>query len=153
MDPREQLIRSMLGKTVHVIVDRPMGYLHGNILYPINYGYIPGVIAGDGEEQDAYILGVDVPLTSFDGRVIGVVRRKNDCEDKLVVAPEGMSFPPSRIAEAVYFQERYFDHTIEALSPCPRLLFHDSDRFMQDPPFSLFSKRSIIMVNISNEGG
>ena len=92
MDPREQIVRSLLGKTVHVEVDRPIGYRHGDTVYPINYGYIPGVIAGDGEAQDAYILGVTEPVSAFDGRVVAVIRRKNDCEDKLVVAPEGMVF-------------------------------------------------------------
>lgn len=115
MNAREQIVHSLLGKLVHVEVDRPIGYLHGDILYPINYGYIPGVIAGDGEEQDVYILGVDEPLTSFDGRVIGAVRRKNDCEDKLVAAPEGMVFHQGEIAQAVHFQEQYFVSTVDSL--------------------------------------
>lgn len=104
-----------MGKTVHVVVDRPIGYCHGDITYPINYGYIPGVMAEDGEEQDAYILGVDEPLEAFDGQVIGAIRRKNDCEDKLVVAPEGMVFHQGEIGEAVHFQEQYFITTIDAL--------------------------------------
>lgn len=115
MKHREALIRSMLGKTVHIIVDRPIGYDHNGIIYPVNYGFIPGLMAGDGEEQDAYILGVDVPLTEFSGRVIGAVRRKNDCEDKLVVAPEGVILHQAQIAAAVRFQEQFFDHSIEIL--------------------------------------
>lgn len=115
MDPRERIIHTFLGKTVHVEVDRPIGYRHGDIVYPINYGYIPGVIAGDGEAQDAYILGVKEPISAFDGRVIGAVRRKNDCEDKLVVAPEGMVFHQAQIAEAVCFQEKYFDSHVISL--------------------------------------
>ena len=116
MNERERLIRQMLGKTVHVIVDRPMGYDHQGIVYPINYGYIPGLMAGDGEAQDVYILGVKTPLSEFDGQVIGAVRRKNDAEDKLVAAPEGIFFSSSEIAEAVRFQEHYFDHSIQVLS-------------------------------------
>ena len=115
MDTRERIIHELLGKRVHVEVDRPIGYLHGDILYPVNYGYIPGIIAGDGEEQDAYILGVSEPLTAFDGQVIGAIRRKDDCEDKLVVAPEGTVFHQGQIAEAVHFQEQYFDSTIDSL--------------------------------------
>lgn len=115
MDTQEQLIQEFLGKTVHVEVDRPIGYVHGDIVYPINYGYIPGVIAGDGEEQDAYILGVSEPLSSFDGQVVGAIRRKGDCEDKLVVAPEGTVFHQGQIAEAVHFQEQYFDSYIISL--------------------------------------
>ena len=117
MDHREELIRNLLGKTVLICVDRPIGYNHNGLIYPVNYGFIPGIIAGDGEEQDAYILGVDVPLTEFNGWVVGAVRRKNDCEDKLVVAPEGMTFHRTEIAEAVRFQERFFDHTIEVFCP------------------------------------
>lgn len=115
MDTREQIIQSLLGQTVHVEVDRPIGYVHGDIVYPVNYGYIPGVMAGDGEAQDAYILGVTEPLSAFDGRVIGAVRRRDDCEDKLVVVPDGMVFNQAQIAEAVHFQEQYFDYTVDSL--------------------------------------
>lgn len=115
MDAREKIIQDLLGKPVHVEVDRPIGYQHCGMVYPINYGYIPGVIAGDGEEQDVYILGISEPLTSFDGRVVGAIRRKNDCEDKLVAAPEGMVFHQGQIAEAVHFQEQYFDSYIVSL--------------------------------------
>ena len=106
---REALIREYLGKMVTVVIDRPIGYQHGDIVYPINYGYVPGLIAGDGEEQDAYILGVSVPLTQFEGRVIGAAVRKDDCEDKLIVAPEGMTFSREQMANAVAFQEQFFD--------------------------------------------
>lgn len=115
MDTRERIMHELLGKMVHVEIDRPIGYQHGDIVYPINYGYIPGVIAGDGEEQDAYILGVPEPVSSFDGRVVAAIRRKDDCEDKLVVAPDGMVFHQGQIAGAVHFQEQYFDSTINSL--------------------------------------
>ena len=111
-EQRDQIISQWMGKSVHIEVDRPIGYRHGDIVYPINYGYIPGVIAGDGEEQDAYILGVTERLSSFDGYVIGAVRRENDCEDKLVVAPDGMLFDQAQIAQAVHFQEQYFVSTV-----------------------------------------
>lgn len=115
MNQRDKMIHDLLGKTVHIEVDRPIGYVHGDIVYPVNYGYIPGVIAADGEEQDAYILGVSLPVASFEGRVVGAVRRRDDCEDKLIVAPEGMVFHQAQIAEAVHFQERFFDSYIVSL--------------------------------------
>lgn len=115
MDERQRLIQQFLGQMVHVEVDRPIGYQHGDIVYPVNYGYLPGVIVGDGEEQDAYILGITEPVSSFDGRVIGAIRRLNDCEDKLVVAPEGMVLHQGQIAEAVRFQEQYFVTAIDSL--------------------------------------
>lgn len=111
---RDDGIAQMLGKTVHVVVDRPIGYQHGDIVYPINYGYIPGIIAGDGEEQDAYILGVSEPITEFDGHVVAVILRNNDCEDKLVVAPEGIVYHQGEIAQAIHFQEQYFDIRIRS---------------------------------------
>ena len=68
----------MIGKIVKVTVDRPMGSYHPNhrdIYYPVNYGYIKGIMSPDGEEQDAYILGVDHPADEFTGRVIAVIHR------------------------------------------------------------------------------
>lgn len=115
MDRREASIRELLGKAVHVEVDRPVGYLHGDILYPVNYGYIPGLLAGDGEEQDVYILGVSEPLERFDGYIIGAVRRKDDVEDKLVAAPKGTVFHQGQITEMVAFQEQYFDSYVLSL--------------------------------------
>lgn len=115
MDWRDRKIGEMLGKTVTVTVDRPVGYLHGDTVYPINYGYLPGVMGGDGEEQDAYILGVSDPVESFTGRVVGVIRRHNDCEDKLVVAPEGEIYHQGEISDAVQFIEQYFVSTIDCL--------------------------------------
>ena len=98
---RWQKVKDLMGKLVHVVVDRPIGYQHGDITYPINYGYIPGLIAGDGEEQDAYILGISEPITEFDGQVFAAICRRNDCEDKLVVAPAGHVYHQGKIAEAV----------------------------------------------------
>ncbi|MBE6888796.1 MAG: inorganic pyrophosphatase [Ruminococcaceae bacterium] len=105
----------MIGDIVTVTVDRPLGSYHPehpDIYYPVNYGYIEGVIAPDGEEQDAYILGVDVPVENFTGRVIAVIHRFDDVEEKWVVAPEGASFTKEEIAEQVRFQEQYFNSEI-----------------------------------------
>ena len=115
MDTRSDFLNNILGKHVHVEIDRPIGYCHKGMVYPVNYGFIPGVTAGDGEEQDTYILGVTEPLKAFDGVVVGAVRRHDDCEDKLIVAPEGMVFHQGQIAEAVHFQEQYFDTHIICL--------------------------------------
>ena len=130
MTLRNQIIMTHLGKPVHVAVDRAIGYRHGDIIYPINYGYIPGVMAPDGEEQDAYILGVDEPICEFDGWVIGAIRRENDCEDKLVVAPAEQVFHQGEIAEAVYFQEQFFVFTVDSLfrKSCGIIPFRDNGK-------------------------
>ena len=110
----------MIGKIVKVLVDRPMGSYHPehkDIYYPVNYGYIPGLLAADGEEQDAYILGVNEPLKEFTGRVIAVVHRMDDVEDKWVVAPENTYFTKEEIMEQVDFQEKYFQTEIKVEQP------------------------------------
>ena len=132
---REKLIQELMGKLVHVVVDRPVGYQHGDIVYPINYGYIPGIIAGDGEEQDAYILGINEPLAEFDGQVIAAICRKNDCEDKLVVAPVESVYHQGQIAEAVHFQEQYFDTRIiscfeKSCGVLPYRMVNDQQEFL-----------------------
>ena len=101
----------MIGSTVKVIVDRPLGSCHPkhkDICYPINYGYVPGIIAEDGEEQDAYVLGVNVPIKEFVGKLVAIIHRLNDVEDKWVVAPETVTFTKEEIMQQVAFQERYF---------------------------------------------
>ena len=105
----------MIGRIVTVTVDRPLGSLHPrhpDICYPINYGYIEGILAPDGEEQDAYILGIDCPVKEFTGKIIAIIHRKNDVEDKWVVAPEGVTFTENQIYTATHFQEQFFDIAI-----------------------------------------
>ena len=93
-------------------IDRPLGSAHPrhpDIIYRVNYGEVPGVQAPDGDLQDVYVLGVDVPLTSFTGRRIAVIHRRDDVETKWVLAPEGCAFTAEEIMSAVHFQEQYFD--------------------------------------------
>lgn len=115
---RKSQIYSFFGKTVTVTVDRQIGTAHpkhSDIIYPINYGYIAGEIAPDGEDLDVYILGVSEPLTSFTGRVIAIIHRENDIEDKLVVALEGCEYHQAEVAAAVHFQEQFYTSTIDCL--------------------------------------
>lgn len=101
----------MIGKIVKVIVDRPLGTFHPNhkdLYYPVNYGYIPNIIASDGEEQDAYILGINEPIDEFTGKVIAIVHRIDDVEEKWVVAPENVSYTKDEIMKQIAFQEQYF---------------------------------------------
>ena len=113
---RNALVHSYLGKTVAIKIDRPMGNAHPKhpgLIYPVNYGYIPNVFSADGEELDVYLLGVDAPVKIYTARIIGIVHRHNDVEDKLVAAPEGCHFDPAEIAAAVHFQEQYYESEIE----------------------------------------
>ena len=122
-EERKKQVKSFLGKTVTIKIDRPIGYVHQkpnySLKYPINYGYIPNVIGGDGEELDVYLLGVSEPVQEYTAGIIGIVHRNNDIEDKLVAAPEGVTFGKAEIAKAVHFQEKYYDSEIEALYESP----------------------------------
>ena len=113
---RKALILSYMGRDVHIVIDRPIGYIHKKekytLTYPINYGYIPGVLGGDGEELDVYLLGVEEPVSELDCRIIASVQRRNDVEDKLVAAPAGFTADDGEISAAVRFQEKYYDSVI-----------------------------------------
>jgi len=105
----------MLGNIVKVIVDRPLGTYHPkytDMYYPINYGYVEGIMAPDGEEQDAYILGIDKPVKEFTGKIIAIIHRKDDVEEKWVVVPENITFTKEEIMKQVHFQEQYFESEV-----------------------------------------
>ena len=108
--------RRMIGDIVTVTVDRAMGIYHPehpDMYYPINYGYIKGIIAPDGEEQDAYILGVSEPVKEFTGKIIAIVHRNDDVEEKWVVAPSDMMYTKDEIERQIRFQEQYFDSDVQ----------------------------------------
>lgn len=113
---RKAMVYSFLGKTVEIEIDRPIGTVHpkhDDIIYPINYGYIPGVLGGDGEELDVYVLGESEPVNKCLVRIIGIVHRRNDVEDKLVGAVNDMTYSAEEIASAVRFQEQFYDSYVE----------------------------------------
>lgn len=112
---RTKELKSVICKNVHVVIDRKLGTAHPvfpETIYEVNYGYIPGVTGGDGEEQDAYVLGVDEPLDEFDGIVIAVIHRFDDNETKWVVAPPKSKIGVKTIRKKTYFAERYFNSEI-----------------------------------------
>ncbi|AEE16562.1 inorganic diphosphatase [Treponema brennaborense] len=105
----------MLGTVVKVTVDRPLGSYHPehkDMYYPINYGFVEGITAPDGEEQDAYILGVNEAIKEFTGKIIAIIHRYDDVEEKWVVVPENMHFSKEEILKQVNFQEQYFQSEI-----------------------------------------
>ncbi|EGL5067312.1 inorganic pyrophosphatase [Listeria monocytogenes] len=123
MVSRKQLIhKTQLSKTkkqtLKVTIDRPIGYVDkfGNV-YPLNYGIVEGVIGGDGEEQDVYILSREIsePIEMFQGDLIAVITRNDDVEDKWVVAPPNENFSIEEIREKVHFIEQYFDSEIKLI--------------------------------------
>lgn len=103
-----------LGTKVKVIMDRPLGSKHPQhgFVYPINYGYIPDTISGDGEELDVYVIGEFEPLEKFEGYVVAVIHRLNDNEDKLVVCRDKDKYSIEQIKALTEFQERFFQSEI-----------------------------------------
>ncbi|MFA6050667.1 MAG: inorganic diphosphatase [Candidatus Paceibacterota bacterium] len=116
MEKSESLLiaKNYLGKKVKVIFDRPLGTKHPKhgFVYEVNYGYLPDVKAPDGEDLDAYYLGVTTPLKEAEGVCIAIIHREDDDDDKLVVVSEGVELTDKEISEAVAFQEQWFNSRI-----------------------------------------
>jgi inorganic pyrophosphatase len=102
-----------IGKDILIYIDRPIGSKHPqhHFEYLLNYGYVPNTKTDDGEELDAYILGISYPLDTFCGKVIAMIHRTNDADDKLIVT-NGQNFTNEQIYEFTYFQEQYFQSEI-----------------------------------------
>ena len=103
-----------IGKIIGVKIDRELGSKHPKhgFIYPVNYGFIPNTISGDGEELDCYLLGVFEPVEYYKGKCIAIIHRTNDNDDKLIIVPNGKNYSDDAINALVEFQERYFEHTI-----------------------------------------
>ena len=104
-----------LNKTLNVKIDRPIGSSHPDYpdhIYLVNYGYVPNTISGDGEELDAYIVGIFEPVEEYEGKCIAAIHRLDDDDDKLVIAPEEKIYTKQQIEALVEFQERFFEHEI-----------------------------------------
>ena len=103
-----------IGKIIGVKIDRELGSKHPKhgFIYPVNYGFVPNTISGDGEEIDCYVLGVFEPIKDFTGKCIAVIHRINDDDDKLVIIPKDKNYSNDAIEALVEFQERFFEHII-----------------------------------------
>ncbi len=103
-----------LNQTVTVKIDRPLGSRHPkhNFIYCLNYGFIPNTVAPDGEEIDAYVLGVFEPIEEFKGLCVAIIHRTNDDDDKLIVVPQGKNYNDEQIKALTEFQERFFESEI-----------------------------------------
>ena len=106
--------KEYIGKNINIKIDRKLGSKHPKhgFIYPVNYGYVPNTISGDGEELDCYLLGVFEPVDEYTGKCIAVIHRINDDDDKLVISPDSREFSNSEIDALTEFQERFFEHEI-----------------------------------------
>ena len=104
-----------LGQTVTLMIDRPIGTKHPkhSYFYELNYGYVPGTVAPDGEGVDAYIIGINYLLEIYVGQCVAVIHRTNDDDDKLIVVPPDYhEISNEEIYQAVNFQEQWFKSII-----------------------------------------
>ncbi len=104
-------LRLLLGTQVNVEIDRPLGSSHPrhpDIVYDINYGFIPGTTSGDGMPIDANVPGIDKPVTDASGVIVAVIERVDDEEDKLVVRQDPANRAAEEIRRDTAFQEQFF---------------------------------------------
>jgi len=108
-------INSFIGKTIEVIIDRPLGSKHPRFdwCYPVNYGYVPGTVSGDGKELDVYVFGISEAIKKFEGDCIAIIKRKDDNDPKLIVVPCGTEISDEEIMKKIEIQEKWFDSYIE----------------------------------------
>lgn len=106
--------KEYLGKKLNIVIDRELGSNHPEygFIYPVNYGYVPDTVSGDGEELDCYLLGVFEPVKTFKGKCIAIIHRVDDDDDKLIIVPKNKEYSDDAINALVEFQERYFEHII-----------------------------------------
>ena len=106
--------KEYLGKIINIKIDRQFGSKHPKhgFIYPVNYGYVPNTVNSDGEELDAYLLGIFEPVEEYTGKCIAIVHRTNDNDDKLVIVPEDKDYSNDAINALIEFQEQYFEHII-----------------------------------------
>ena len=106
--------KDYIGKIVKVKIDRPLGSKHPNwdMIYTVNYGYVPNTVSGDGEELDCYVLGLFEPIEEFEGKCIAVIKRVNEDDDKLIIVPRDKKYSDEQIEALTEFQERFFERKI-----------------------------------------
>lgn len=90
--------KEFLGKEVSIEIDRPLGTRHPK------HGFIPNTISGDGEKLDAYLVGEFEPVEKSNGKVIVIIHRTNDDDDKLIVSKDGKDYSDDAIRASTEFQ-------------------------------------------------
>ena len=106
--------KQYLNQIIKIKIDRELGTKHPKhgYIYPVNYGFIPNTVSGDGEEIDCYLLGVFEPVEEYEGKCIAIIHRTNDDDDKLIVVPKEKDYSNEAIEALIEFQEKYFKHEI-----------------------------------------
>jgi inorganic pyrophosphatase len=114
-----------IGNKYEVTIERPIGFEHSkdgvDFKYSVNYGYIKGITADDGEDIDVYIVGPTIPYdigSTIECLIIGISYRVDDNENKLIGVPSwyckelNEEFSADYLIKAVHFREKYYDSYI-----------------------------------------
>lgn len=106
--------KKYIGAYAKVIIDREKGQKHPehDLIYQLNYGYIPSTVSGDKEEIDVYILDKEEPLKICFGFIVAGVHRDDDVEEKLIATTGSYEIDKDDITEKIHFQEQYFKSTV-----------------------------------------
>ena len=103
----------MLGKYVRIKVTHPI-HSYSNeqgFTYELNYGEVEGAKQFNASVKGAFIMGINHPVRSFDGRVVGIVRYDGSNETDWVVAPKSTRFINIDIANGIDFAVKNKKHT------------------------------------------
>lgn len=103
--------KDYLGKEVYVKIDRQLGSKHPKhgLIYMLNYGFIPNTVSGDGEELDAYLVGEFEPIPFSKGKVIAIIHRTNNDDDKLIVSKDGKDYSDDAIRHLRNFKKDFLN--------------------------------------------
>ncbi|MGM9940698.1 MAG: GNAT family N-acetyltransferase [Bulleidia sp.] len=104
--------RSLLGKTVQIIVDQPYGSLDLRTegIRTCNVGYMKEEdVMEDREIIPAYVTGVHQPLETFTGVVIGLIYHKEDHLIRVIAAPHGMIIDRKQVISEIGMMEQYYE--------------------------------------------
>lgn len=107
----------MLGKYVRIKVTHPIHSYNADrkFTYELNYGVVEGAKQFNTPVKGAFIMGINHPVRSFDGRVIAVIKYA-DCKDiDWVVAPKSTRFINIDIINKIEFATKDRKHTVECL--------------------------------------
>jgi len=119
----------MLGRYVRVKVTRPLGFLDkkSGVEYGLNYGEVDFVTTKKREKFQAYIMGINHPVNTFDGRVIAIFSKQG--KRILIVAPKSKRFIVTEIEDALSFAKIEKDWRLDCLyeRSCGAVVFRTID--------------------------
>lgn len=104
----------MLGKLVRVCITDPVGSpLPNGKTYMLNHGKPIGKFKTSSPISGVLILGIDNPVKHFDGRVVAIIKFRDNGEQKLVASPKSKRYINWEIDNSVKFYTEGRPYTLE----------------------------------------